>query len=629
MTVTAPDSATYSDESHASFGPFLLYPDGRLFRELVEVHLPPKELAILRVLIARAGEIVAPKELRRSAWGDVHVSDDSLPRCVSSLRAHLESQECIQTVYKRGYRFRLPVEKTSPTLQVGGFVARRDGDRRKARPAGPLRLAIMPFATGDGVPPSLGSGIAEETMLRLARARNPVAHLIARDSVFHLAALGVSAREVGATLVADLVLAGAVTALPVQFRLRIEMIRVGDGVQLWVEDFVVPREQLSYSDARAAKRITARIQASFPAAIATVGGTASVSGTVFPRVAVGIAASQESIRNEAYAVYLEACAAWNSGQRQCHPTPDAMRGFQRALELDPALLDARIRLTHGYLAQGSYGSMRPDLAAEQARKHAEIALMASPAGQALYPALGWIHLHHDRDFAAAAEALDRPHRSGYEPRSTIYRMRFALCQGRCDEAIELLRSDLEIDPYSPVLHSHLVWALHLAGDTDAAVEQALRTENLFPGHAETLLFCAIVFAAASRAGDASSELPVKAMAMASRLVQEAPSLDAGYCTLAYVQARQGCIIEAHAQLDQQRWLGRERFVLSSFQVPALVELGEFDAAVEALAAAERHHCPWLFELMIDPRLEPLRNEPEYQRLRRLTREIVTSNASVA
>jgi tetratricopeptide (TPR) repeat protein len=308
---------------------------------------------------------------------------------------------------------------------------------------------------------------------------------------------------------------------------------------------------------------------------------------------------------------------------------DVLKGFHHALRLDPTLVEARIRLVRAYLTLSSYGYMRADIAAEQAREQIEIALSVSPAGQTLYPALGWIHVHHDRDFAAASEAFSRSPRCGMDGWSTIYRVRFALGQGRFTEAIGLLRTAMEADPFSPGLHARLTWALHLAGDCEAAVEQARRTQSLFPDYTGAMLFCAIVFAAASRAGDTTGELPTWATAVASRLIHQAPNLDAGYATLAYVQARQGCIIEARAQLDQLQWLSRERFVLRSLQAPALVELGESDAAINALTAAERQHCPWLFELLIDPRLEPLRSEPEFQRLRDLTQVWVSSSESVA
>jgi len=102
------------------FSGFRLLPEGTLLRD---------KLAALRLLLAYAGQIVSPAELKTALWGDVNVTADSLPRCMSSLRARLLPEECIQTVYKRGYRF-------VATVQCQAEAA-----------PGPLaRLAILPFA---------------------------------------------------------------------------------------------------------------------------------------------------------------------------------------------------------------------------------------------------------------------------------------------------------------------------------------------------------------------------------------------------------------------------------------------------------------------------------------------------
>ena len=66
--------------------------------------------------------------------------------------------------------------------------------------------------------------------------------MLARDSVFTLVRRGLTAQQTGEALHADLVLAGAISALPMHFRLRIEMIRVSDGTQIWVEDVLVRRD---------------------------------------------------------------------------------------------------------------------------------------------------------------------------------------------------------------------------------------------------------------------------------------------------------------------------------------------------------------------------------------------------
>src|ERR1043166_315826 len=98
------------------FGNLRLDAEGILSRGDEVIHLPPKELAALRLLLVHAGQIVTVQQLKQALWGEVHVTDDSVPKCVSSLRELLSPDDCIQTVYKRGYRLSVEVQK--PTQEA-------------------------------------------------------------------------------------------------------------------------------------------------------------------------------------------------------------------------------------------------------------------------------------------------------------------------------------------------------------------------------------------------------------------------------------------------------------------------------------------------------------------------------
>src|SRR5580658_3442277 len=90
--IMEPDSPC--EESSLLFSSFRLEPDGSLFRGNSLVHLPPRELAALRLLLANAGQIVTPSQLKQTLWGDVHVTADSVLKCLSSLRARLQPDDC-------------------------------------------------------------------------------------------------------------------------------------------------------------------------------------------------------------------------------------------------------------------------------------------------------------------------------------------------------------------------------------------------------------------------------------------------------------------------------------------------------------------------------------------------------
>lgn len=106
-----------SAEPTYAFGPFQLDPRRRrLSRGTEPLALPDRHIDILRLLVARAGEIITKDALIEAAWKDVAVSDNSLEQAMSSLRRQLGSSPdgspYIETLSRRGYRFRAAVTST-------------------------------------------------------------------------------------------------------------------------------------------------------------------------------------------------------------------------------------------------------------------------------------------------------------------------------------------------------------------------------------------------------------------------------------------------------------------------------------------------------------------------------------
>lgn len=612
LSVSAAGSST-GDELALCFGAFRLQPDGTLLRGETEIHLPPRELAALRFLLAHAGRIVPPLQLKKALWGEVHVTADSVPKCVSSLRSRLAPDDCIQTVYKRGYRFGTAVRAVA--VDPAG---------------GPLpRMAILPFKTGFGVPEYLGPAIAEETIARLTNARPARVSVLARDSVFTLAERGFTGQQLGEALRANLILTGSLRASTAHYRLRMEMIRASDGTQMWVEDVLVAQSRIAGLESEVLARLNRRLGA--PQTMETaeleqpeapgphglqaipaegVAGDAP-AGLEFPGEASGIsiaaAAAAQSIprEREAYEIFRRARFEWQSLER--HRMQDGLQHLTRATELDPSLISAKTDLAHLCVTQAFYGFMAPSVSADLIRRTADSIPGFADSAPALLPAYGWVCFHADHNLPAALWAFSRSAHLLHDPWTTRVRAMFALGRHRFSEAIDILRAALDEDPFSPWLHNRLAWALHLNLQADQSMRQIEKGISLFPEHEGTNLYGSMILAFNGQAE--------RAVRLARDLALRLPYFDLATVVHAYALARAGSGGEARAIMERLQWLSRERFVLKSFNAAVYLALGDPETALGELRAAADDRCPWFFQMLADPRLEALQQHAEFRAMR--------------
>lgn len=102
-----------------TFGDFQLDASTRrLTRRGEPVPLTEHQADVLLALLSRAGEVVGKDALIEAAWQGVAVTDNSLEQAVSALRKALgdspASAGLIETVPRRGYRFRAGVARSEP-----------------------------------------------------------------------------------------------------------------------------------------------------------------------------------------------------------------------------------------------------------------------------------------------------------------------------------------------------------------------------------------------------------------------------------------------------------------------------------------------------------------------------------
>ncbi|HEX7787847.1 MAG TPA: winged helix-turn-helix domain-containing protein, partial [Methylomirabilota bacterium] len=214
------------------------------------IELRPKSFGVLVYLVQNAGRLVSKDELIQAVWPDVAVSDDSLAKCVSEVRAALRDgdQRLVKTVPRRGYvldvpvspvdgasGLRVPVSAAVVDLPAAAGVATADA-RPLARPAPPwwraharlaalvlaastaavvlslgwghliappapdrASIAVLPFSKGHTPEYDyFTDGLTEDLITSLGRFRELL--VIARDSTFVYKGRQVAPQEIGREL---------------------------------------------------------------------------------------------------------------------------------------------------------------------------------------------------------------------------------------------------------------------------------------------------------------------------------------------------------------------------------------------------------------------------------------------
>jgi DNA-binding winged helix-turn-helix (wHTH) protein/tetratricopeptide (TPR) repeat protein len=559
------------------FGKFRLEPDGTLLCGEKRVQLSAGEHAALRLLLEQRGKLVTHAQLNRAMGHGTRFKlenlTESVAATIASLGQRLGPEEHIETVAKRGYRFRSEAHELAVTP-----------------PALLPHVAVLPLLADFGVADYLGTSVTEGATDRLGRRRPAVCTLAAKESVITLARRGMSALEIGRAMRADMVLTGTLRTLPAHHRLRAEMIRVEDGRPLWTEDVLVDRTRVAGLETELARLIAMRLE----------GGEVAISAWAEPDGAE----EYDPQNREAYELYQRARFEWQSLER--HRMQDAVQHLSRASELDPSLIAARVDLAHLAITEAFHGYLSPAVAVGLVRHAAKPGFDENTGGEAILPALGWVNFHYDRDLVRALEAFERSSHLPHDPWVTRARVMLALSRRHYDEAAAIIHNALTVDPFSAWLHARLAWTHHMAGDAAASVREVNAAIQQFPLHEGVELYAGIILAFNGEAQ--------RAVELAGTLAQRRPYFDPATAVHAYTLAVAGRSDEARSILERMEWMNRERYVMTSLSAAVYVVLGEPEHALAQLEAANAARCPWFFQALADPRLAPLHKLPKFQEL---------------
>ncbi|MCW5774094.1 MAG: winged helix-turn-helix domain-containing protein, partial [Rhodospirillaceae bacterium] len=218
-----------------AFGPFRLDAKlGILLRGAEPIGVGQRAVALLRLLVERAGEPVAKDDLIAAAWPGLAIEDSNLTVQMAALRKALGAgggAAWIETLARRGYRY------VGPPVAAGASEA----DRREPAPALALppkpSVVVLPFANlGDDPEQAyFTDGMVDDIITGLGRIK--WLFVIGRGTTFAYKGRTVQPKDVGRELGVRYLLDGSVRKAGDRVRINCQLIDTASGAQAWAARF--------------------------------------------------------------------------------------------------------------------------------------------------------------------------------------------------------------------------------------------------------------------------------------------------------------------------------------------------------------------------------------------------------
>src|SRR5262245_31368076 len=305
---------------------------------------------------------------------------------------------------------------------------------------------------------------------------------------------------------------------------------------------------------------------------------------------------------EARQLYLKGRNAWNKR------TPDSIlegvRLLEQAIQADPSYAEAYAGLADCYNMLVNYSVLPPNEAFPKAKEAAEKALELNENLAEAHTARAFIYFMWEWNWADAGSEYRRAIelKPNYSSALQWYSSLLA-ATGRTDEALAEVKQARDLDPFSLSIAAHPGWINYLSRNAEATVREARQALKLDPNFLPARRYLALGYDLQGKYNESVPEFQ-KALSLspASTLIKS---------ELGYAFAKSGRREDALRVLDElQRSSGQRR--ASPFHFALIyVGLGEKDRAIELLNKACDERAERLVWLRVDPRFDPLRQDPRF------------------
>jgi TolB-like protein/Tfp pilus assembly protein PilF len=308
-------------------------------------------------------------------------------------------------------------------------------------------IAVLPFATFSESPEDefFADGLTEELLNVLSKLEN--LRVIARTSSFAYKNVNKSVQQIGFELEVDAILEGSVRRNDIDDTIRVtaQLVDVESGTHLWSQTF-----DRQFRD-------VFKIQDEIAGAVSE-----ELRGTLAANeVPIGIARAPE-----VDAMVVVSMGRAELAKRTMQSMRDAVRFFERAVELDSRYADAHAGLARSHVLLHSYGDL-DDTHLQQARASVTRAIEIDPNSADAWATLGLL----EKEVGAVDEARESLRKAiSLNPNHAMAHMWLAEMQQDAAQKQRFYARAFELDPRSAVAGYNLANDLFLAGREAQALD---------------------------------------------------------------------------------------------------------------------------------------------------------------
>ena len=596
------------------------------------VPLSPKVFDTLLALAEEPGRVLEKEHLLKKIWPDTFVEEGSLARNVSTLRRVLgkspEEQEYIETIPKRGYRFkgavrrvsrtyaaaadsgRLPDEVPSADSREPGAAAEDVVAPRPARlrlglawgagllvlasalagwglfgaterPGSINSLAVLPFVnlSGDQDGEYFSDGLTEELITALSNI--PGLHVVSRTTVFQFKNRAADIRELGRRMNVDAIMEGSVRREHGRIRITVQLNNTRDGYHYWSKTWNDEGNDVFAIQQGIAQQVALSLRPS--------------------EAGIVIAGRPLTTDLEAYNLYLQGQFHRRRGSASSMRT--AVEFYRQAIARDPSFAEAYVGLAIVLNEAGTDGRLRPSEAFPQSQAAVTKALELNPLLASAFSAQGWISMHYDWNWEAAERNLRRAiDLSPADPETHHSYSHYLLAMGRFRESLAESQRAIDLDPLNAGMRGHLVLHFDFAQEFARAIAAAKAALEIDPGAPDAWIYGRLAYESSDRfeeAIDARAQLAQSPELLAALRTGLGASGPRGYWA---------------ALRDHELENAKNGHASARTLSAAYARLGQESEAVDWVERAFREREGWLVYLNVNPNFDGLRANQRFKDL---------------